>query len=74
MARDDGATPQTSSSEVPYQPIASDERIQQYGDEIENTVEELHIDSEVEGPSPLRAYFIRALALLCACSLSVGSH
>ncbi|CCM01967.1 uncharacterized protein FIBRA_04040 [Fibroporia radiculosa] len=25
-------------------------------------------------PSPARAYFIRALALLCACSLSVGSH
>ncbi|RPD62956.1 MFS general substrate transporter [Lentinus tigrinus ALCF2SS1-7] len=25
-------------------------------------------------PSPARAYFIRSLALLCACSLSVGSH
>ncbi|KAH9898415.1 MFS general substrate transporter [Cubamyces lactineus] len=25
-------------------------------------------------PSPARAYFIRALALLCACSLSIGSH
>ena len=25
-------------------------------------------------PSPARAYFIRSLALLCACSLSIGSH
>ena len=25
-------------------------------------------------PSPLRAYIIRAIALLCACSLSIGSH
>ncbi|TBU48356.1 MFS general substrate transporter [Dichomitus squalens] len=25
-------------------------------------------------PTPSRAYFIRSLALLCACSLSVGSH
>ncbi|KAI1797869.1 MFS general substrate transporter [Ganoderma leucocontextum] len=25
-------------------------------------------------PPPARAYFIRSLALLCACSLSVGSH
>lgn len=25
-------------------------------------------------PTPSRAHFIRALALLCACSLSIGSH
>ncbi|KAI0361645.1 MFS general substrate transporter [Trametes cingulata] len=25
-------------------------------------------------PSPARAYFVRSLALLCACSLSIGSH
>ncbi|KAI8995613.1 MFS general substrate transporter [Trametes punicea] len=30
--------------------------------------------SGYERPSPARAYFIRALALLCACSLSIGSH
>ncbi|GJE86095.1 MFS general substrate transporter [Phanerochaete sordida] len=27
-----------------------------------------------EATSPMRAYLIRALALLCACSLSIGSH
>ena len=25
-------------------------------------------------PSPVRAYVIRAIALLCACSISIGSH
>ncbi|KAH9849777.1 MFS general substrate transporter [Lenzites betulinus] len=32
----------------------------------------LHADHQ--RPSPNRAYFIRSLALLCACSLSIGSH
>ncbi|KAL6309994.1 MFS general substrate transporter [Sparassis latifolia] len=31
-------------------------------------------EQEYEPPFPVRAFIVRALALLCACSLSVGSH
>ena len=45
----------------------------------EEDVAEIQADEALLGegrdlPSPARAYFIRSLALLCACSLSVGSH
>ncbi|KAI0724538.1 MFS general substrate transporter [Cerioporus squamosus] len=36
--------------------------------------EEALLNDGRDHPSPARAYFIRSLALLCACSLSVGSH
>ncbi|KAI0651837.1 MFS general substrate transporter [Trametes meyenii] len=32
------------------------------------------LEPRYEPPSPARAYLIRSLALLCACSLSIGSH
>ncbi|OCH96182.1 MFS general substrate transporter [Obba rivulosa] len=41
---------------------------------MEEDVEPLRLRPEDGRPSPMRAYMIRALALLCACSLSVGSH
>ncbi|KAH7883611.1 major facilitator superfamily domain-containing protein [Phlebopus sp. FC_14] len=37
-------------------------------------VEDASNDRELQVISPARAFFIRSLALLCACSLSVGSH
>ena len=41
--------------------------------ELDEDTESIHLESE-ERISPLRANLVRALALLCACSLSVGSH
>ncbi|TCD71510.1 hypothetical protein EIP91_008891 [Steccherinum ochraceum] len=75
MAREGSARAATHGSPHPetYQ-YQSDERIPTDLDELDNTVEELHVDFVSARPSPLRAYLIRALALLCACSLSVGSH
>ncbi|KAI0732375.1 MFS general substrate transporter [Fomitopsis betulina] len=40
-------------------------------EELESAVRILPNEGQ---PSPLRAYVIRAIALLCACSLSIGSH
>lgn len=40
----------------------------------EDEAESVHIVSHEGAASPGRAYFVRALALLCACSLSIGSH
>ncbi|OBZ79613.1 Major facilitator superfamily domain-containing protein 1 [Grifola frondosa] len=37
-------------------------------------VESLRLDSNGGNPSPARAHIVRGLALLCACSLSIGSH
>lgn len=44
------------------------------GLEIEDDVVSLHLDSDFPQPTPVRAFLVRALALLCACFLSVGSH
>ncbi|EMD42034.1 hypothetical protein CERSUDRAFT_110574 [Gelatoporia subvermispora B] len=41
---------------------------------MEEDIEPLRLRPDDGQPSPMRAYLIRALALLCACSLSVGSH
>lgn len=60
-------------------PLLSDSREEQERNEYEEDVlnervaaELLH--AEYDRPTPARAYFIRSLALLCACSLSIGSH
>lgn len=47
----------------------------EYGEDVlnERAAEEL-LHAEYDRPTPARAYFIRSLALLCACSLSIGSH
>lgn len=34
----------------------------------------VHLDTGYAPPTPVRAFLVRALALLCACSLSIGSH
>ena len=36
--------------------------------------EELQAAEREEAIPPMRAFIVRVLALLCACSLSVGSH
>ena len=71
-----------SSSDLPVQtPLLSDmdqrDRDQQYVIEDEahdHRMEDALLNEGRLRPSPARAYFIRSLALLCACSLSIGSH
>ncbi|THH34084.1 hypothetical protein EUX98_g77 [Antrodiella citrinella] len=69
MARDGNAFLNNAD---PHQVSVPDQSLEPEDDEVINHVETLHVDFDT--PSPLRAYLIRALALLCACSLSVGSH
>ncbi|KAI0078898.1 MFS general substrate transporter [Panus rudis PR-1116 ss-1] len=45
-----------------------------YDETIGDDTEEVHYESDTQETSPARAYVVRSLALLCACSLSVGSH
>ncbi|KAI9460854.1 hypothetical protein BJY52DRAFT_234015 [Lactarius psammicola] len=40
----------------------------------ENTEEDLHYPNRVTSYSGTRVFCIRIIALLCACSLSIGSH
>ncbi len=60
-------------------PLLSDSREEQERNEYEEdplderVAEEL-LHAEYDRPTPARAYLIRSLALLCACSLSIGSH
>ena len=42
-------------------------------DVIVDEDDSVHLEHR-DSVSPMRAYLIRALALLCACSLSIGSH
>ncbi|KAI0639383.1 MFS general substrate transporter [Trametes polyzona] len=44
------------------------------GATVEDVDPAILLPPEHDRPSPARAYFIRSLALLCACSLSIGSH
>lgn len=74
MAREGADSALHSSPHPDRNEQPSDDTIHGEIEEIDPNVEELHLDVESDGPSPLRAYLIRALALLCACSLSVGSH
>ncbi|KAH9946637.1 MFS general substrate transporter [Amylocystis lapponica] len=41
---------------------------------VEEELDTLRLEPEESRSFPMRAYLIRALALLCACCLSVGSH
>lgn len=41
---------------------------------LEEDTTTVHLESDDSDNSAARAYIVRALALLCACSLSVGSH
>ncbi|CAL1695887.1 unnamed protein product [Somion occarium] len=41
---------------------------------LEEDEQPVHLESGDLEPSPARAYIVRSLALLCACSLSIGSH
>ncbi|PCH33619.1 MFS general substrate transporter [Wolfiporia cocos MD-104 SS10] len=62
-------------------PVAHPERIEEHGTDTDEDgtlasdeeLEALHLLPETR-PAPVRAYLVRALALLCACSLSIGSH
>lgn len=40
----------------------------------ENTEDDLHYPNRVISYSGTRVFCIRTIALLCACSLSIGSH
>ncbi len=71
------------STDVPRTPLLNDvdaeDRDEEYwvedSDEAhERRVEASLLNEDRAQPSPARAYSIRALALLCACSLSIGSH
>lgn len=60
-------------------PLLSDSREEQEGNEYEEDVLNERVAAGLlhaayDRPTPARAYFIRSLALLCACSLSIGSH
>lgn len=57
-----------SSSPSTRQPPPADDDIY-----VDEDLEPLHLEP-TERVSPLRTHLIRALALLCACSLSIGSH
>lgn len=41
---------------------------------LEEDTTAVHLESDDSQNSATRAYVVRCLALLCACSLSVGSH
>lgn len=69
----------TSADQQAHAPLLSESRDEgehnEYEEDVLNErVEEEILHTEYDRPSPARAYFIRALALLCACSLSIGSH
>ena len=60
------------ASEESYHDEQGDDYIQE--EEFDPREEAVLLDEGQTPPSPARAYFIRSLALLCACSLSIGSH
>ncbi|KAI0963548.1 hypothetical protein AcW1_000594 [Taiwanofungus camphoratus] len=74
--------PRSTYSRVPTDPPGSCDAVYERGGDSEeedilvseDELETLRVSSEDTRPSPVRAYFVRALALLCACSLSIGSH
>lgn len=72
--------PRSTYSRVPTDPPGSCDAVYERGGDSEEedilvSEDELEtLSSEDTRPSPVRAYFVRALALLCACSLSIGSH
>ncbi|RDX55878.1 MFS general substrate transporter [Lentinus brumalis] len=71
-----------SASDLPVQvPLLTDaereDEAEDYSSDDElaaRRAEEALLNDGRDLPTPARAYFIRSLALLCACSLSVGSH
>jgi len=64
----------TASSSYNYEQEPNNPEFLRLLAEEEDGSEMPHVELDGRHPPAIRMFLIRALALLCACSLSIGSH